>query len=270
MAAWLTPGSDQARDCGRGVTGLLSSTCNSRRIGTASSATGGSDCAVRTTGGHRHDHEESLPAASPNDDEGQKRPGLSHHRHAEARPLARLSTAVEYSRATGRRAKRPCGRRDRFRREPATLGSARYDQPQTRFGAGTRVSPSKTSDLDCAASATRTRRVGSAGHGSAPSPSVLARGGALGPPCGVTCFRLVARIGSRNPPRSREWRAAGDASTPGRPDATRSRIPSGRVLRDGASPASPGNRSQCRRTPAPCVWAPDSHRAFPRTQRSRS
>jgi hypothetical protein len=47
-------------------------------------------------------------------------------------------------------AKQPRGRRDRCRREAATLGSARYDQPQTRFGAGTPTSASNTSDLNCA------------------------------------------------------------------------------------------------------------------------
>jgi hypothetical protein len=62
---------------------------------------------------------------------------------------------------------------------------------------------------------------------------------------GVSRVLLSPRRAHRlpNPPGSREWRAAGDASTPGRPDETRPGIPSGRgfPLRDdlGAECAIP-------------------------------
>lgn len=50
-------------------------------------------------------------------------------------------------------------------------------------------------------------------------------------------------------------RAAGGASTPGRPDKTGPGIPSRRLFRDAASPGSLGNRSQWGESRAPCVWA---------------
>ena len=58
----------------------------------------------------------------------------------------------------------------------------------------------------------------------------------------VTCFRLSARIGSRIC-RGAASGAPGDASRPGRRMRPRRGIPSGRILRDAASPGSLGNRS---------------------------
>ena len=71
----------------------------------------------------------------------------------------------------------------------------------------------------------------------------------------VTNFRLGARIGSR----IRRGAASGLPRATHRRRGVRMRPspdPSGRALRDSACVASLGNRSQCRRPPAPCVWGP--------------